>query len=30
VKLEASTFVRDVVAEAPGSRALPPVHPIVR
>jgi hypothetical protein len=30
LSLEAATFARDVVADAPGGRALPPVHPLVK
>lgn len=29
ISLDLGTFVRDVVAEPPGSRALPPVHPLL-
>lgn len=29
VKIDLSTFVRDVVPEAPGARVLPPVHPVL-
>jgi hypothetical protein len=27
IDVDLATFVRDVVAEVPGGRALPPVHP---
>lgn len=30
VSIDVTTFVRDVVAEQSGSRALPPLHPLVR
>jgi hypothetical protein len=30
IELEVATFVRDVVAELPGTRVLPPVHPTIR